>query len=370
MFLTDVEREETIRACRFCPMCYQADTVAQVVRKETHTPRGRGLTLFAVQAGLLGWTPDVVASMYRHATDGLDQEWCVGNYDHDELILWARAEIVRAGKAPDAVQRALASLRAVGNPWGAPEPPVAEAPPGERVAFLGPAARVHRPELGRALLQIGRAAGTPLGRLPAEGCCGMTAYLLGDLELAAAQARALCAAVTARGVRELVVLDADAFRFLQLRARRLGAAWPPGLAIVHATQWLAGLVDAGRLRLRAPADLRGARVAFQDPCSLARFTRVLDEPRRVLAAIEGVTAVEFPWAREKARCCGGGGTLWLTDPDVTAAVAGRRLGELEPKSVDVIVSACPTCEASLAPAARDQGLRVMDLVELVAASAA
>jgi Fe-S oxidoreductase len=369
MFLTDDERAETIRACRFCPMCYCADTVAQVLRKETHTPRGRGLTLFAVERGLLDWSPDVVESMYRHSTDGLDQEWCVGNYDHDELVLWARAEIVKAKRAPDAVNRALQNLRASGNPWGIAEPSDGgAAPSGNACAILDPTIRIKRPGIARELFAIGVKAGRPLGALAHEGCCGHLAYQLGDLELAEMQVKALAAAVAEQGARELVVPDADCFRFLEQRGRRFGAEWPAGLEILHSSQWLAQLVAEGRLTLRASFGPSPRRVAYHDPCSLARFTRVIDAPRQVLTAIEGLDVVEFPWARERARCCGGGGGLPVTNPDVTRAASARRIAELEPKSVDAIVSACATCEESLAAAAADAGAAVVDLVEIVAAS--
>jgi glycolate oxidase len=369
MFLTDDERAETIRACRFCPMCYCADTVAQVLRKETHTPRGRGLTLFAVQSGLLDWSPDVVESMYRHSTDGLDQEWCVGNYDHDELILWARAEIVKANRAPDTVNRALQNLRDAGNPWGIAEPANGGAAPwGDACVILDPTIRIKQPGIARALFAIGVKAGLPLSPLPQEGCCGHLAYQLGDVELAASQVKTLAAAIAERGARELVVPDADCFRFIELRARRFGAEWPAGLEILHSSQWVARLVAKGRLTLRASPGASPRRVAYHDPCSLARFTRVIDAPRDVLAAIDGLAVVEFPWARERARCCGGGGGLPVTNPDVTRAASARRIAELEPKSVDAIVSACATCEESLAAVAIGAGTPVMDLVEIVAAS--
>ena len=54
---------------------------------------GRGAILFAIDQGLLDWDETISDIMYTTQNDGLIQEWCVGNYDHEELVLDARAKI-------------------------------------------------------------------------------------------------------------------------------------------------------------------------------------------------------------------------------------------------------------------------------------
>ncbi len=83
MFLSKEERAETIKACRFCPMCHIADRTAQLVRRESYTPRGRAAILAAIEAGFLEWDETVADIMYTTLNDGLIQEWCVGNYDYE-----------------------------------------------------------------------------------------------------------------------------------------------------------------------------------------------------------------------------------------------------------------------------------------------
>jgi Fe-S oxidoreductase len=368
MFVSEKEREETIRACRFCPMCYHADTVVQVLRKETNSPRGRALTLFAIDRGMLDWSDEAVESMYQYSCDGLDQEWCVGNYDHDELILSAREEIVRKGRAPANVRTILDNLRRAGNPWGTPETQrVSPDGTGETLAFLGCTARVHRPALASALHRIGEAAGEQPGLLAQEGCCGMMAYLLGDVELAKAQVEAMTLAICRTGAKRLVVLDADCYRFFQLRSRRFGVQWPEGFEILHSSEWLAHLVSARRLALQAPSELAGKTAAYHDPCGLARFTRVIDPPRLVLSAIAGLKTEEFARSREKAGCCGAGGALLHTYPDLAKEISARRWQEARDVRAEVIVSASPSCEQTLERSG-DGDVPVLDLLEVVARS--
>jgi Fe-S oxidoreductase len=69
MFLSDKERTETIRACRYCPMCQHADRVASLVRKESYTPRGRGAVLLPRRGFFLD--ESVADILYTTVNDGL-----------------------------------------------------------------------------------------------------------------------------------------------------------------------------------------------------------------------------------------------------------------------------------------------------------
>jgi Fe-S oxidoreductase len=66
--------------------------------------------------------------------------------------------------------------------------------------------------------------------------------------------------------------------------------------VLHATEFLADLLEAGRLPLRD--DLREQMVTYHDPCDLGRKSDVFEAPRRILAQIPGLTLVEMPENRE------------------------------------------------------------------------
>ncbi len=111
MFLSEKERDETIWACRFCMMCHCADRVGQVVRRESYTPRGRGAIIFALDKGLLEYDEGVADIMYTSLNDRMLQHWCVGNYDHEELVIDTRARIFEKGLAPEDVMAYAKNLR-------------------------------------------------------------------------------------------------------------------------------------------------------------------------------------------------------------------------------------------------------------------
>lgn len=371
------ERLRTIDACRFCPMCHHVDLAVTVTRRETLSPRGRGLVLFALEQGRLSWDAEVADVMYAFSADGLSRQVCAGHFDHDALILDARHRLVKAGKAPPALEAARKAAgetrdvsKAVSEGGGSP-------PGTPQVAlFFGPSAR---PETVRALVKILRAAGVPFAHLASEGDPGSILYQLGDFEGAVEAARRVEKALGGLQPRTLVVLDAGAYRTLKAGLPALsageGPGWPglevagpstslgAGWKVLHATESVAELLEAGRIK---PRRLSG-KVTYHDPCALARFTPVLEAPRKLLQALAGDGFVEMAACRELAPCCGAGGGLDLTRPDIAREGARRRLGQARAVWADVVSTGCGRCAATLAGAQDGPAaMRVADVVELVA----
>jgi len=136
-----------------------------------------------------------------------------------------------------------------------------------------------------------------------------------------------------------------------------------GLQVVHSTQLLAELLDEGRIKLKAAP----RRVTYHDPCDLGRKNDLYDAPRRVLSAVPELAFREMSDSRQDALCCGGGGNVETFNPELVGELSQRRLGQALETEAQVIVSACPQCERTLAAEARREKarVRVMDLVEFV-----
>jgi heterodisulfide reductase subunit D len=136
-----------------------------------------------------------------------------------------------------------------------------------------------------------------------------------------------------------------------------------GLEMLHAAEFLADLMDQGRLHLREI----NQTVTYHDPCDLGRKSEVYEAPRRVLQRIPGLTLVEMSDNREDSLCCGGGGNLETYDPELVDALSARRLAQAQQSGAQIIVSACQQCERTLANASRRQRarLRVLDITEIV-----
>ncbi len=111
-------------------------------------------------------------------------------------------------------------------------------------------------------------------------------------------------------------------------------------------------------RLRKDKDAKRASVYYHDPCYLARYSGVLDAPRRVLAQVADVR--EFAWSRQDTECCGGGGLLPKTMPDVADSMARKRLKDISSRGGGMVVTSCATCAFMLKRNAPN-GVSVYDL---------
>ncbi len=104
-------------------------------------------------------------------------------------------------------------------------------------------------------------------------------------------------------------------------------------------------------------------VYYHDPCHLARYSGVIEEPRLVLSRIAELR--DFEWSHEDSECCGGAGLLPKTDPKTADSMARRRMREVAHRGGGTIVMACATCTYMLRSNV-PSGVKVRDLAAFVA----
>ena len=105
---------DTIKACRYCPMCRQSCPSEFINYRESDTPRGRAILLQSIYKGGKEFDPSAIQAIYNCFLCGACKSWCagqeLGGYDIPELIKFARRDIVNKGMAPkevDAVRNSL-----------------------------------------------------------------------------------------------------------------------------------------------------------------------------------------------------------------------------------------------------------------------
>ena len=104
-------------------------------------------------------------------------------------------------------------------------------------------------------------------------------------------------------------------------------------------------------------------IYYHDPCHLARYSGIIEEPRRVLSRIAEIR--DFDWSHTETDCCGGAGLLPKTDPDTADSMARRRLREVANRGGGTVVTSCSTCTYMLRSNA-PSGVRVTDLLSYLA----
>ncbi len=86
-------------------------------------------------------------------------------------------------------------------------------------------------------------------------------------------------------------------------------------------------------------------VTYHDPCHLARFQHVIDEPREVLKKIPGVDYREM---NEADRCCGAAGTFCVLKPGVSQGISSNKAQNILDTKAQMVATSCSACKIGLA----------------------
>jgi len=215
----------------------------------------------------------------------------------------------------------------------------------------------------QAMVQVMERAGVEFGTLGGEEwCCGYPLYTAGMEGLVAELMVHNIKRVQEMGAKTLVTTCPSCY-YTWSHLYPLLDPSPLGFEVLHASQYLARLLEDGRVKVGSLEQV----VTYHDPCDLGRKSEIYDAPRQVIEAVPGLEFREMDASRQEALCCGGGGDGQIVDESVTASVAVRRLGQAQQTGARLVLSSCQQCKRTLMAAARKERVRVrvMDLAELV-----
>lgn len=139
--------------------------------------------------------------------------------------------------------------------------------------------------------------------------------------------------------------------------------------VVHYTEFLAGLLEAGKLKPARPLE---ETVTYHDPCYLGKQNKVFEPPRQLIRALAGDRFIELDRSRETSLCCeGGGGRMW-SESAGKGRLAEVRVRDALDLGASVLATACPFCVLTLEDAVKttnsDAKIRIKDIAELLAES--
>lgn len=356
---------KAVSYCASCPkMCRFACPVALASGREADTPTAKAHVVQQVTAGKLALTPETAATFYRCSDCLHARAHCEHRIEPAEHFAAARVLAVEAGVEPVAVRRMDETIRRTGNPFGKDlARTIGDLVPAARrmarapvVYFPGCVALAHLPDLVRATIRLLESLGVGFAVYAAANpCSGYPALAGGCVETFRRQARAQEAGL--HGYRTVVTSCPACAHTLAERYPEHGFPLPGRVA--HVTEFLGDHVGA----LRPAAGARG-KAAYHDPCFLGRRRRTYELPRTLLGRALGTAALEFPRHRADAGCCGAGGLLPRTSPEVARAIGRTRLAEFAGLGAERLVTACPSCQHWYRKL--DPGLAVADVVELLA----
>jgi len=376
-----ITQDDTLRCIR-CGLCSFNCPTYRAELCESAAPRGRIALLRAVAEDKLDPSELFAHKFFDCVLCAACTAACPGGMEVDKLLLEARRGLHDAGLLPAPLARLSENLKTAHNISGednagrlswcenmACRPQGADKAQAEVVYFIGCVGSLFPTSysIPQSFVQALEAGGVDYALLGGEEwCCGyplLAAGLSAD-ELIAHN----LAGVAALGVKHLVATCPSCYKTWK-------TVYPPAeFDILHATQMLLALMEEGRIApARPPAIARkpGAagplRVTYHDPCDLGRKAGVYDPPRQILARLPGVELVEMANNRALSTCCGGGGNLESLEPELSAAIADRRLAQAQDVGAEVIVTACQQCQRTLSMAARRNKVRLptMDVGQIL-----
>ncbi len=373
MFLNDEERSETIWACRFCMMCQVADRVGEVVMNESYTPRGRGAIICALEKGLLKWDEEIADIMFTTLNDGRLQKWCVGNYDHEELIIDTREKLFQKGLLPERIRQLfLEEKRKTFNH----EPLISMIKKSgitinkssEILIYIGYNPTLENYNTIAKFANILNFANIQFKILFEEPISGHDYYQGGDFESASIASKKIAETIQNENVSKVIVLEADCYRMFTTRTKRFGGNIA-GISFEHFIVTLNNLLEKKLIRVTKPYD--GLTVTYQDPCMLARYCGLTVDPRKILTTI-GTKLIEMDPSGKTAFCCGSGGLLPIHQPDIAIEIARKRCREAFETRAEYLVTACFGCHKMLSVGLEKENNpdspKISHIIDLVAES--
>ena len=386
-------------ACVHCGFCLPTCPSYLLLGQEMDSPRGR---IFLMRAGLderVAMTPPVVEHFDTCLGCMACETACPSGVRYAPLIEHTRAAIEHhhpRGLADRWFRRALfwllpypSRLRVVAVPLGLVQviqraPRLLSLLPSRLrgLIVLAPARAVggavpaHTPARGEERLRVGlvtgcvqqvffgdvnqstvrvlAAEGCAVDAPTTQGCCGALALHGGQDEDARRFARQLIAAFEGADVAQIVVNAAGCGSTLKHYGDLLedDPQWAArAQAFAAKVRDLSETLD-GLAPTRVPRRALPLRVAYHDACHLAHAQGVRQEPRRLLAAIPGLTLVPLADAEI---CCGSAGIFNLVQPDMAAELGRRKATHISAAAPDIVVTSNPGCLLQLQAAARADG---------------
>ncbi|MCX6312876.1 MAG: (Fe-S)-binding protein [Bacteroidetes bacterium] len=198
-----------------------------------------------------------------------------------------------------------------------------------------------------------------------ESCTGDAAKRAGNEFLFQMQAMNNITVLNGYEVKKIVTGCPHCFNTLKNEYPALGGNYE----VVHHTQLIQGLLDAGKIKLQDGAN-KGKKITFHDPCYLGRANEEYDAPRSVLEKLNAELA-EMERSRENGFCCGAGGAQMFKEAEKgEKEVNVERTEQALELNPDVIATGCPFCMTMMTDGVKhfnkEEKTKVLDVAELIA----
>ncbi len=356
-------------AFAYCYQCGLCDTVCPWNQIRRFSIRG------IVRQATFGLPEIEGDDIWRCTTCGKCPSSCPRGVDQIEIGTSIRRIAAEYGVVPDSIHTVAASIGAEGNPLGESRSKRAGWAEGlgvrpfeegmEILYFPGcyPSYDPRLQKVAKATAKILNSADVNFGILGIrENCCGESIRKAGEQELFKRVAKENIKTFVDAGVKKILVSSPHCYHTFKNEYSQFRV----NFEVVHIAEYLADLIDKGRLKLSAGS---AKKIVYHDPCYLGRHNGIYAQPRQVLRRVLGHDAMEFVDCRESSLCCGGGGSgIWM-DRKKGDRLSEPRLLQALDTGAEVLATACPYCilnfEDSRLGLQDPDAIQIRDITEIV-----
>ncbi len=377
------EYVDRILNCSECGFCRAVCPVFESTLRPAYNTRGKMMILKEILEGNFELSEKVGEVFYACTTCQACMDGCPSNVKAADIVQATRKILFKEGFAPKHLLGVRDSVCHRGNVFGSEgEERVDIYPPAlrekakkgllkekaETLLFMGCLPSYMDMKIVPAFLKAMDAAEVDYTTLSMkETCCGFPLYLMGSEEFDS-HAEKLLEKLQKTGARELVTPCAGCYKTFKTLYPDLEGM---GIRVLHSIQYMDELIRDGRIRFTGEVS---KKITYHDPCDLGRACKILEEPRNILRSIPGIDYVEMAKNRLDARCCGGGGGMQASNPDLAIKMAAERVRDAFAVDAEILVSGCPACKDNLRkgmksiPKAERKKLKIMDMGEVVSSA--
>ncbi|MFH1031910.1 MAG: heterodisulfide reductase-related iron-sulfur binding cluster [Chloroflexota bacterium] len=308
------------------------------------------------------------------------QESCPVYIEHvDKIVDMRRNLAMEQSRFPEDAQETLKSLGTREHPWRGTTATRTDWANGLGIKVLSEDSNIdilywvgctaaleeRNMKVSAAFAKILKAAGINFGILGnQEACCGDPARRMGDEYLFQTLCQKNIETFKSYNIKKIVTACPHCFNTLTHEYPQFGG----NFEVVHHTQFIAGLIHHGKLKLGKLNDTKA--IAYHDSCYLGRYNDIYQPPRDILQAIGATNRIELARSHSRSFCCGaGGGHLWMEEPP-DKRVNVKRTEQIIEAKAEMVATACPYCLAMFEDGLKTKGaeeqIKAKDLAELVA----
>ena len=413
--ITNLKVEDEFERCIQCGYCRQVCRVYNSTFNEMDCASGRNRIMKSLSSRNIDFNKDtIIDSIYRCMLCGNCHEVCPVGIDTLEVFHNFRRESVKKGAVPEKLKVLRDSILKNKNPflesgtdrfnwcssescneghtaYNLGEDLAKKIRAGTKTEntddlvgyFVGCTSAYRNNELVTATSRVLDKLGVKFIVFPDEVCCGSVLFRTGLKDDALQLVKHNVDMIRELGIKTLVFSCAGCLSTFTKEYTEY-AEGNLGFELYHLTQFVPKIAKEKNLTIKYKKRTKNKPlvVTYHDPCHLARYCDIYDEPRELINMIEGLKLIEMKHNKKMAWCCGAGGGVRALYGEISTDIASNRLDEttacwehinedrlkeaLETEA-ETLVSSCVFCKNNLSLASKEggSGLPVLDISQIL-----